>query len=271
MSLQVETFARVEEADASCTGTGACYLGGGTLVMRAINHGDPMFRRIVRCTDPRLKLAETSGGQVRLGAGVTMAEILAHRDLADLAPAARAVGGPAVRNMATVGGNLCAGHPYGDFAVALLALDAAVELAGDGRELPLAEFLAPGGGERSRLVRAVRFARPLAGSFRFRKASRTHPKGISILSMAALLPVSGGRVRGARIACGAMGPVPVRMPAAERALEGCALDEAGVRGAVEAATDGLDPPTDALASGWYRREVAPVHMRRMLLGEGSGS
>ena len=51
-----------------------------------------------------------------------MAAIARHPDLAALARAARAVGGPAIRNMATVGGNLFAPTPYGDFAVALLAL-----------------------------------------------------------------------------------------------------------------------------------------------------
>ena len=37
--------------------------------------------------------------------------------------------------------------------------------------------------------------------------------------------------------------------------------------ALERATEGLEPPTDELASSWYRREVAPVHLRRLLLGE----
>ena len=56
-----------------------------------------------------------------------MAAIARHPELEALAKAARAVGGPAIRNMATVGGNLFAPAPYGDFAVALLALDAVAE------------------------------------------------------------------------------------------------------------------------------------------------
>ena len=48
--------------------------------------------------------------------------------------AARAVGGWAIRNMGTVGGNIFAPPPAGDVAVALLALDAAVKLVGSGGE-----------------------------------------------------------------------------------------------------------------------------------------
>lgn len=82
--------------------------------------------------------------------------------------------------------------------------------------------------------------------------------------MAALLPRDGGAVRGARVAWGGMGPGPVRGAAAERALEGRGLDAATRERAAQAAAEGLDPPTDALATGWYRREVAGVHLRRLL-------
>jgi hypothetical protein len=50
--------------------------------------------------------------------------------LAFLAPVARSIGGPAVRAAATVGGNLFAPSPYGDFSVALLALGAIVSREG---------------------------------------------------------------------------------------------------------------------------------------------
>ena len=59
-----------------------------------------------------------------------MAQVIANRELSFLHPVARVVGGPAIRNMATVGGNLFAPSPYGDFTVALLALDATVAMSG---------------------------------------------------------------------------------------------------------------------------------------------
>ena len=98
------------------------------------------------------------------------------------------------------------------------------------------------------------------------KVTRVHPKGISVLSIAAQLPLASGRVTGARIAYGAMGPTPLRAKAAERALEGRSLDAAGIAPALAVAADGTSPADDAIASAWWRREILPVHLRRLLLG-----
>jgi len=265
--LTVETCQTIQQAAASL-GTRSRYLGGGTLVMRAVNDGDQSFDHIVRTADPALKQIRMDGARVRIGAGCTMAELLASRDADFLAPVARLIGGPAVRSMATVGGNLFAPHPYGDLATALLALDGVAHLA-DGSERALDSLLA-GRDQMRGLVAAVSVARPAGDEFRFAKVSRVKPKGVSVMSIAAWLPRPGGRISGARVAFGAMGPTPLRAPGVERALEGASLDAAGIAPALAAATDGLSPPGDALASAWYRREVAPVHLRRTLLGERAG-
>jgi xanthine dehydrogenase small subunit len=88
-----------------------------------------------------------------------------------------------------------------------------------------------------------------------------------VVTLAAYLPSSGGRIVGARIALGAMAATPVRAKAAERALEGRVLDAASVAAAVAAATEGTSPVNDSLASAWYRREVVGVHLRRLLSGQ----
>lgn len=259
--LEVATYSTASEAAAAMTERSR-FLGGGTLVMHRVNYGDQRFDRIIRCTDPALREIRAEGDRISIGAGATMSAILANRDLAFLAPAARLVGGPAIRNMATVGGNLMAPHPYGDFAVALLALDGVVRLAGGG-EQPLEQFLSAKQG----VVVSVSIIRPSGDAFRFKKVSRVKPKGVSVMSMAAHLNRAAGRLSNVRIAYGAMGPTPVRAHAVERVLEGASLDANGVAPALAAATEGLSPPDDPLASAWYRREVAPVHLRRLLLGE----
>ena len=160
MSVSVKTFPRLADAAAALSQErGARFLGGGTLVMRSVNEADPSIETVVRSTDPVLTHIGVSSGRVELGAGVTMAAILAERELSDLHPLARIIGGPAVREAATVGGNLFAPAPYGDFAAALLALDATVTLAGGfgQRELPLDELLSRRERER-RLLRASRSA-----------------------------------------------------------------------------------------------------------------
>jgi len=61
-----------------------------------------------------------------------------------------------------------------------------------------------------------------------------------------------------------MGPMPLQASAVERVLDGQSLDAPTIARAAEVAVEGLDPPTDALASAWYRREVAGVHLKRLL-------
>lgn len=269
--LDVRTCATVSEAAGILSGDrGAVLLGGGTLVMREVNEGRLTAGTLVRIADPAFRQTNLGGDRVEIGAGVTMAAILGNRELAFLHPAARSIGGPAVRAMASVGGNLHAEAPYGDLAVALLALDAQVVVQagyGSGRGVPLADFLA--GRERGSqgLVTAVQFARPRnPGDFRFRKVSRVRPKGISVLSIAAHLPLSGGRVVGARVAYGAMAPTAMRARGVERALEGKALDSTTSHAVRQAALEGCHPATDAVASEWYRREVLPIHLGRLLAG-----
>jgi CO/xanthine dehydrogenase FAD-binding subunit len=84
------------------------------------------------------------------------------------------------------------------------------------------------------------------------------------MSFSAFLPRDAGRLRGVRIGCIGLGPGPVRAVSAERALEGQMLDQASISRAAQLVMDGMEPPTDALASSWYRREVAGVHLKRLL-------
>ena len=222
---------------------------------------------IVRSTDPTFSHISVSSGRVELGAGVTMAAILAERELAFLHPVARTVGGPAVREAATVGGNLFAPSPYGDFAAALLALDATVVFAGGfgQREVPLDEFLS----RRDRgatLVASVAFRRPATTRSGLRKSRAFIPRACRCCRLPPQLPLSSGRVSGARIAYDAMDKAPLRAKSAERALEGRTLDAAGIAPALAVAADGTAPVDDAIGSAWWRREILPVHLRRLLLG-----
>src|SRR5579864_6329029 len=192
MPVTVKTFASSGEAAAALSSDrGARYFGGGTLVMRALNEGDISISTIVRANDTMLARIEAAGPRVTIGAGVTFARILAERDLAFLHAPARSIGGPAVRNMGTVGGNLFAPNPYGDFTVALLALDAVVSVQGGfgARDVPVEEFLQSRDRQSGALVLAVSCARPNpADAFRYRKIARIKPKGGSVITLAAHLP-----------------------------------------------------------------------------------
>ncbi|MDA8585016.1 FAD binding domain-containing protein [Rhodobacteraceae bacterium] len=252
--MQVETFSTLQEASGAVHDR-AQFLAGGTILMRAVTYGDQSFDTIVRAQQVDRSIGSDAGG-LRIGAGATMADVLASRDVDFLHPVARAIGGPQVRNMGTVGGNIFARNPYGDFAVALLALDAQAVMA-DGRTMPLGDLLAtrerPGG-----LVQAVTIARPESGTFRFRKVSRVKPKGVSVMSIAAHLKRGDPRV-----VFGNMAPTPTRSVGAERALAN-GTDAGAIAAACSACLEGLAPADDPLATEWYRREVAPVHLKRLL-------
>jgi xanthine dehydrogenase small subunit len=172
--------------------------------------------------------------------------------------------------MGTVGGNLFAQSPYGDFTIALLALDATVLVQGGlgARDMPIEEFLQSRERQSGALVLSVSCQKPSStDAFRYRKVARIKPKGGSVITLAAHLPLSSGRITGARIALGSMGPTHMRARAAERALEGRSLDAATISAAAAAAAEGASPADNALASAWYRREIIGVHLRRLLSGQ----
>jgi xanthine dehydrogenase small subunit len=247
---------------------GARFVAGGTLVIRDVNSGDRSIDTLVLSDGLGLDRITVAKGRAEIGAAVSMAKLAAAPALAFLKPVAEAIGGPAIRAMATVGGNLFAPSPYGDFAVALLALGAtmAVEDASGSAAIDLEEFLSKRDGMKFRIVRSVSFDLPPPGTFRFAKAIRRKPHGTSVLSIAAVLPLAGRKVVGGRVAYGAMAPTAIRARAVEKALEGRALDAAAIAAAVKAATEGCKPVSDPLASDWYRLSVLPVHLARLLTG-----
>jgi len=268
MAVQVVRADSVADAAATLAAEAAArFVAGGTLIVRGYNSGNVPIDKMVLSDGLGLDAVSVQGGRAEIGAAVTMAAILANPELAFLTPVASEIGGPAVRTMATVGGNLFARSPYGDLAVALLALGAevTVERADGTTTLDLEKFLAERASEKG-VVRSVAFALPAEGAFRFLKVMRRHPHGASVLSIAALLPTSAGKISGARVAYGAMAPTAIRARAVEEALEGKPLDEAAIDAACAVATEGCSPATDPYASDWYRLNVLPVHLARLLKG-----
>lgn len=264
MTLSVRTFPAIDAAVPALKTEGAHYVGGGTLIVRRVNEGDVSVSTLVRVSEPSLSHISVSDGLATIGASATMAAVARNADLAFLRPAALAIGGPAVRNMATVGGNIFAPAPYGDFTVALLALDATAEIAG--KPVALADLVHRREEYRDRIVVSVSFALPKPGAFRFRKVTRVKPNGAAVLSIAAVTEEENGSVSAARIALGNMADRPLRARAAEAALGGRPLTREGIAPALAAAGDGTAPADDAISSAWYRREVLPVHLGRLLLG-----
>ena len=98
------------------------------------------------------------------------------------------------------------------------------------------------------------------GQWEFRQANTP-----AVVAVAARVVTEvNGTVSAARIALGAAGPHPLRARQAEAALLGKPLDTSSIAAAAHAAQAECDPPTDALASSWYRRRMVGVYVRRAL-------
>lgn len=243
---------------------GGWLVGGGTVVMPRVNAGTAPVETLVSLRRAGLDGITVTDGTAAVGAATTLAAIGAHDGLRFLHPVIRSIASPPVRNLATVGGNLFVAQPHGDLAVALLALDARLDVISvDGtREIEAGATVEP-----TEVVTTVHFGLPADGAWHYRKAMRRRHNSASIGTVAAVVTVEDGLVRHARIALGGVAPRPIRAHAAEQALLGRPLDREAAEAAGEAARDGIEPFDDAYASAWYRARVLPVHVRRALIGE----
>jgi carbon-monoxide dehydrogenase medium subunit len=200
-------------------------------------------------------------GVTRIGGGVTIGELLVsslvEKRLPALRAAARDFADFLTRNKATLGGNLANASPGADLVVPLLALDAAVVLAGPTgeRTVPLDAFvlgprrtaLRPG-----ELVRQVLVPRA-EGRQAWYKLGLKQGGAIAVVSVATSVAVDrAGRVVDARIALGAVGPRPFRARDAEAHLVGSALAPAGIARAAELAAAAARPITDVRGAADYR-------------------
>ncbi|MFT4039390.1 MAG: FAD binding domain-containing protein [Thermomicrobiales bacterium] len=248
-------------------GPEAALLAGGTLLMPVVNTEVSPWSALVSARRLGLDGAAVIGGRARIGAATTLAALGRDEALAVLRPVVESIASPMIRNLATVGGNLFAPQPYGDLAVALLALDATAAISGpDGeRTAPVGQVLAGGVGP-GEIVTSVAFDLPEPGTFFYTKAMRRKLNSASIVTVAAVITQADGVVSSAQVALGGCGPKPVRAPAVEEALTGHPLDAAHVTAASELALLNAAPFTDAYASAWYRARVLPVHIRRAILG-----
>jgi CO/xanthine dehydrogenase FAD-binding subunit len=244
-------------------------LGGGTVGMALINEGVVSPSLVMSLYRAKLNDVRTANGHLEIGATTTLTRVMQLTELPLLATAARHIGGWAIRNMATLAGNLFAPPPAGDAAVALLALDAEaiVSRRGSVRKIPLARFFTGRGQTALRpdeLVTRINVPRP-AGRAAFLKLGRRSMNTPAVVTVAVRVLSDGrGICTDARIALGAAGDHPLRATEAEAALQGNKLDRMSIADAAELAVRAAHPFSDALASEWYRRKMVGVHVRRAL-------
>jgi CO/xanthine dehydrogenase FAD-binding subunit len=249
-------------------GPGLLVMAGGTVAMPLINEGISLPEAVMGLRRAGLDRLERADGTLRIGATATLTQLLNQTDVPMLSEAARNTASWSIRNMATVGGNLFTPPPGGDVAVALLALDASVVLAGRNGErvLPIADFFT---GFLTNQLAAdellVALTVPISNQpTAYRKFGRKHANTPAVVTVAVRLGWNGDRVAEARIAMGAVGPHPIRARRAEALLVGTGLDADTIAAAAAAATREAEPFTDGIATEWYRRRMLGLFVGRAL-------
>ena len=252
-------------------------VAGGTDLLPQMKNGLVKPARVIDLSGvPEVRvLAVDDGRGLRVGAAVTARQLERDARLrstyASLAESGALVGSIQVRNLATVGGNICNAAPSADMAPPLVALDAEAVIAGPQgrRRVPLASFFT--GVRRTVLAPdelLVEFAIPSPGPRSGGSYLRHTPRrelDIAVVGVASQVTLADGLCTKARIVLAAVAPTPVRAAAAERALEGQPLTPSLIEQAAALAVEAAQPISDQRGSADFRRHLVRVLTRRTLI------
>lgn len=220
----------------------------------------------------RIDYDETQG--LRIGALATIRAIEKSSKICQVYPAiaqsAGLLGSVAIRNVATIGGNLCNAAPSADTAPALIGLSAKGKIIGpDGEKIVSLEEFFTGPGcivcEPGELLVEIRVPVPPPGT---RGVYLKHGRSaidLATVGVAVIMTMEPGAVcRDVKIVLGAVAPTPMRARKAEEVLRGKKVEPALIEKSAQAAADEARPITDVRASAEYRKEMVKVYTRRAI-------
>jgi len=253
-------------------------IAGGTDLLLDLQQGrhSPVHTLIDVTTIPELNLVEGRQGGLFIGAAVSLNRIARHPLVAQhaqaLVEACDLVGGPQVRNVATLGGNVAHALPAADGTIALLALNTQAEIADSSglRNVALSElFLGPG-------KSALKYGKELLVGFRlplmkthqascFKRIMRPQGVALPIINLAICIARKGESIEHLRIAVGPGAAIPWRAEAAEQALRGKSLDQDAMDAGLAALLAHVGFRSSPLrASAEYRRHLVGTLFRDTL-------
>ncbi len=222
-----------------------------------------------------LKQMSTDDGMIRIGAGVTVADIIEsemiQKKVSALAAGAAALGSPLIRNLATIGGNIGSARPAADLPPSLMAYGAQVVLKSvkGERKVPLAAFFRGAGLTEimpDELITEFQVPVPPEGAgagyinLGVRKAH-----DCNIVNVASFLALNAdGTIQTARIVFGCCGPTHLTSANAEKTLLGNKPDEKSFEAAAQAAQKDSTPIDDFRGSAEYKSAMVKVLTKRTL-------
>lgn len=247
-------------------------LAGGTDLLLDLEQGHhpPVHTLVDLTTVPEMQALELRGDSLFIGAAVPLNKVARHPLTAlharALVEACDLVGGPQVRNVATLGGNVAHALPAADGTIALLALDAQAEIAGPAglRCVPFGGlFVGPGKsalkhGEEILVGFYIRLHKTpdVSQASCFKRIMRPQGVALPIINNAVWLQREGGCVKEVHISVGPGSATPFRARAAEASLRGKEFSEATVEGTLDALLGEVKFRSSARrASADYRRHL----------------
>lgn len=258
-------------------GPDAKVVAGGTDLVLAMKHKTILPRVVISLHKvSELDFVREEDSAIRIGALARLADLVTNAALHDSFPilceAVSLIGSWQIRNVATLGGNICNASPAADSAAPLLALDAQVVIAGaEGeKKMPLrAFFTGPGATalKPNQLLKEIVVERPKARSAGcYLKLMRKKAVDLSLVGVAFQAETDQAAEKLTRVAIGLGGvaPTPIRAPEAEASLMGLSYDEAlkVLPQAAQAAVAATRPISDVRASAEYRRAIVEVYVQR---------
>lgn len=252
-------------------------IAGGTDLVLQSQRGQCPAKVMVDITRiPGLDHIEERDGLIYIGAQVSHGRVAASPLIrcraGVLAQACGSVGGPQIRNVGTLVGNVVNALPAADGAIALFALDAEVEVAerAGRRWTPIATLYAGVGlctvDPCAAMITQLRFralGKGEAGAFE--RLAKRRALVLPILNAAAIVGLKGNKVERARIAIGPVAETPFVAAEAAEALVGRTPDEDRISRVAQLAAQAAQPRDSLLrGSAEYRKVMAGVLVRRAL-------
>ena len=272
----------VEEAVAvlSENGSDARMLAGGSDIIAQLKEGRRQVKVLVdvKKIPAANELAFNSRHGLTIGAGVSCCDIYENEHVASNYPAlvdsTELIGSIQIQGRATIGGNLCNASPAADTIPTLIVLGATAKIAGPGgvRVVAVEDFCtAPGQTvlQDGEFLVSLHFPPPAAnaGAYFLRFIPRNE-MDIAVVNAAASVVLDAGKnaFESARIAVGAVAPVPLYLPAAGAALAGNDVSDQSIEMAAEIARQSARPITDMRGTIEQRVHLAGVLTRRAVRG-----
>ena len=256
---------------------GSCkILAGGTDLIGSIRSNEVVTDYVLDIKKiPELQKIEWNGEEgLSIGAACTIAYLETSPEVKKYAPLLNKVvshfANTQIRNRATIGGNVTRSSPSGDMLPALLVLDAKLRIRGESGErfLPIVDFFR-GPGENvltdTELLTGIQVptATGPARGTSFQKMKRTQ-LDLAKVNVAVCLDCEGNLIKGARVAAGAVAPVPKRLKKVEGVLEGFEGSESLWETAVKGVSSEIQPITDVRSTSEYRTNVTGICVKRAL-------